>query len=399
MPAEVFVGRQPIFDGQNNIYGYEVLFRSSEANVARISNESMATSQVLVTTLIDMDVERILHDKIGFVNLGRNFLVDGLAHALPPEKVVIEVLEDIEPDQEVCDALSKLRDGGYSIALDDYVGAPNQVALLDWADIVKVDVPGVGTADLEGVMIALRGHNVRLLAEKVETQAEYRALKAMGFDYFQGYYLAKPEVIRGRRIAAKKMDSIRLLAQLSDANVTFSELADSITRDAGLSFRMLRLLNSPFYGMRHKVESIHECLVMLGLDQVRRWVSMVVMASMSDKPPALVTLGLVRAKVAEGLAAATGKVDERKAFTVGLFSILDAMVDRPLAEVLQSAPLADDLTAALLDRFGPLGNILTAVLAHERGEWASIDDLGVDAQTLNRIYFEAVEWAEQSHGV
>lgn len=390
-----YVGRQAIFDRRQRVVGYELLHRSGDENRAAIHDGTLATSEALVGALIDIDIDRILGPHPGFVNMPRELLVSGRALALPPDRMVIEVLEDVEADDEVVAALEELRDAGYRIALDDYVDLAHQRELLALVDIVKLDVGALGTAAAADLVPRLREHDIQLLAEKVETHDDFRHLRVLGFEYFQGYYLARPDIIRGKRMAQRSVNGVRLLAQLSDDEVGFSEVADSIALDAGLSFRLLRLLNSPFYGRRKRVESVHDGLVMIGQDRMRHWVAMIVLGSMTDKPPVLVELGLIRARHAESLARASGLADPRAAFTVGLFSIIDALTDQPMEALLAQVPLRDDVVQAVLHHAGELGRILAVAIAQERFDIAALDDLAIDPDTVSDTYAEAVAWADE----
>lgn len=394
MLVDAFVGRQPIFDRDWNVAAYEVLYRNGPENRADFSNPSAATSQVLVGTFIDIDIDRILGSHTGFINMSRDFLIDRYALAFPPDRMVVEVLEDVEVDDEVIAALTELSENGYRIALDDFVFNANQEALLPLADIVKVDVMALGIDNMKQVYDDLSRWKVTLLAEKVETYSEYMRLHHIGFDLFQGYFLAKPEVVRGRKVSSQKHSTLQLLSQLNDDDVSFDELADSISRDVSLSYRLLKLLNSSFYGLPKEVDSVHQGLVLLGLDQIARWVMLIALASLGDKPPELMKTGLVRARMAELLGRSFSDLDQRRAFTVGLFSILDALLDRPLSEVLEKIPLSEEANRALVEHEGDLGRILEAVEGYERGDWEAVEKQQIDSTEICIAYIEAVEWAD-----
>ena len=394
MLVDAFVGRQPIFDRDWSLYAYEVLYRSGSDNRAQFTNASAATSQVLVGTFIDIDIEKILGPNTGFVNMSREFLVDRFALAFPPDRMVVEVLEDVELDDEVLAVLTELSEGGYRIALDDFVFADHQEALLPLVDIVKVDIAAIGIDAAPAAFERLSKWDVELLAEKVETYDEFWVLHRLGFDYFQGYFLAKPEVIKGRKVSGEKASTMQLLSQLNDENASFDDLADSISRDVSLSYRLLKLLNSSFYGLPKEVDSVHQGLVLLGLDQITRWVMLIALASIGDKPPELMKTGLVRARMSELLGQAAAGVDQRRSFTVGLFSVLDALLDKPMQEVLEKVPLNDEATSALLNREGDLGRILKTVEDYERGDWTSVEHQEFAPEAVSRAYLDAIEWAD-----
>jgi EAL and modified HD-GYP domain-containing signal transduction protein len=396
MLIDAYVGRQPIFDRNMRLFAYELLYRSSTTNAAGTFDPTVATSSVLVSSLVDIDVSRILGPHLGFVNMSREFLLGDLSYVMPPDKLVIEVLEDVELDGPVLAALRKLSSLGYLIALDDYVCAANQEELLPLVDIVKVDVAAVGIDAIPEIIPRLRSWGVDLLAEKVETHEEFRLLDQMGFHYFQGYFLARPEVMTGSRVESQIATATDLVAKLGEEDVDFDTLADRISLDVGLSYKLLRLLNSSFYGLPTRVSSIHHGLVLLGLEQIARWILLIAMASAGDKPTELLKMGLVRGRMAENLARNNRDVSPTSAFSVGLFSVLDAVLDQPMDQVLSTMPLDDDATLALLAWAGPLGKLLATVERYERGDWAGVDAQGYEPPAVLSANIEALEWADRA---
>lgn len=242
-------------------------------------------------------------------------------------------------------------------------------------------------------MRRLRGYNVRLLAEKVETHDDLAFCRELGFDYYQGYFFCKPDLVRERRIPGNRLAVLLLLAKLQDPETDFSELEALIAQDVSLSYKVLRLINSAFYARPTKVESIRQALILLGTRLVATWVTLIAMASVEDKPTELMTTAMVRGRMCEMLARAQRVPNKDMYFTAGLFSVLDALLDAPMAEVLERLPLSDELEQALLDGTGPLGATLQAVLAYERAEWDAIDLPGVEPHVLAAAYLDAIAWA------
>ena len=239
---------------------------------------------------------------------------------LPPDKVFLEILEDVAIDQELVDAVRGYQQEGFKIVLDDFVHHPEWEPLVELADIVKLDVLGVSAADSQAQLTRLRPYGVKILAEKVETQADYDALRAAGFDYFQGYFFAKPQVVQNRRLPESHLGVLRLMARLSDPEIEIDEVHRLVTENVGLSYKVLRFINSAFFALPQKVDSIHRGVVYFGLEQLKRWVSLLVLAGVDGKPYELFRIALVRARHCEQLGEMMGCSDSSAYFTAGLFS-------------------------------------------------------------------------------
>jgi EAL and modified HD-GYP domain-containing signal transduction protein len=390
---EVFVGRQPIFTRQLDVVAYELLFRSDEGNQARVMNGDQATSQVILNTFVEIGLDAIVGQKRAFINLTRDFLLHDYAPVFPAERVVLEVLEDIPVDAALIAAVRRLAAQGYTIALDDFIYHERLQPLVEVADIIKVDVLALDRRALREHSAALRQYNVRLLAEKVETQEDFAYCQALGFDYFQGFFFCKPEIIKGHRVPANRFATLQLLAKLQDPAVHFRELEELISRDIALSYKLLRLVNSTFYALPRKVDSLRQALLLLGTEFITPWVSLIILSGIDDKPHELMMTAMVRAKMCELLAQAGGHSDTEAFFTAGLFSALEAIMDGTGEEVLRSLPLTDDLMAALLRYEGILGRVLHCTLAYERGDWQAVSCPGLDNTTITESYLQAFNWA------
>ncbi len=362
-----FVGRQPILDRNLNVYGYELLFRDGNLNIADISDGDSATSQVISNTFLELGLESIVGPHWAFINVTRAFLMDSCPLSLPMDRVVLEVLEDTVIDEALVTSLTSLRDQGYAFALDDFVYSPSWDPLIDLSALIKLDVKELGeqTAGEQADLMHSRGKMV--LAEKVETRAEFETYKQLGFDYFQGYFFARPEIVSGRRLPANKLANMRLLASLNDPAADMGDLENIIKCDMSLSYRLLRYINSATFPIRRKVESIRQAIILLGLNPLRRWASLMVMAANNDKPMALMQAFLVRARICELLAEANGEAEVREMFfTAGLFSGLDALMDHPLEEIVHALPISAELSDAITEHKGPAGNAVACAIAFER---------------------------------
>lgn len=393
---EFFACRQPIFDRQLNVIGYELLYRNFETDRARFLDGDLATSQVILNTYAEIGPEIILGDHKAFINLTRNFLVGKYTFPVQPRRLVLEVPESIVTDHNLIESLRALSGQGYEIALDDVTRPQSVQSLLDLADIVKLDLPAISRTFLAHYVDFFREHNrgrgLKLLAEKVETQEEFELCKELGFDYFQGYFLCKPKIVRSRRLPPTRLVILRLLNRLQDSEIDFGELEELVAQDALLGYKLLRLANSAFIGVPYEVRSIRQAMTLLGLDQLRAWLMLFFLARMDDKPGELSILAIIRAKMCELLANSTHEPHPNAFFLVGLLSILDALMDQPLAALLENLRLSDELAKALLEHTGRLGEALECVLAYERADWESVRFAGLSTNLIRYIYIEALGW-------
>jgi EAL and modified HD-GYP domain-containing signal transduction protein len=389
---DVFVGRQPIYDRQLDVYAYELLFRSGEGNQARVMDGDQATSQVILNTFMEIGLETIVGPKLAFINLTRDFILQDYSFVFPAGRVVMEVLEDIPVDTELLNAVRRLSTQGYLIALDDFIYHERLQPLVELADIIKVDILALDQRALQEHVATLRQYKVQLLAEKVETQDHFKYCRELGFDYFQGYFFCKPEVIRGQRVPANRMTTLQLLVKLQDPETDFAELEALVSRDVSLSYKLLRVVNSAFYALPQKVDSLRQALLRLGTRQIATWISLILLSRIDDKPHELMVTAIVRAKMCELLAQALKHPNKDMFFTVGLFSALDALMNSPMEEILASLPLSHDITSALLHNVGVLGETLRCVLAYERGDWEAVNCTGVDGSTITEAYLQAITW-------
>lgn len=392
--GKVFVGRQPIYDRNMKVFAYEILFRSGLEGGARITDGDEATSQVLLNTFLEIGVERIAGDCPAFFNLTRDLLLNQDLE-LPKAQVVLEVLENIEIDPIFVKAVERLHKMGYRIALDDFAFEPHWEPLLRLAHVIKVEIPALDWDAAPALLAGLRQYKAKLLAEKVETQEEYEKLHKMGFDLFQGYFFCKPRVIEGRSLSSNRLSVLQLMAKLNQSNVEVAEVERMIRQDPSLSFKLLKYLNSPFFGLRIRVESIRQAITLLGIKTLRTWVTLLAMSGIQDKPQELMKNALQRAHLCETLAKAVRLPDEERYFTTGLLSVLDALMDLPMVEVLNQLPLSDEVKVALLEQTGALGEALGLALACERGDFESVSQFRGRDLPVDKLFLEAMFWADQ----
>lgn len=390
---DVLLARQPILDRTLRLRGYELLARDMSGHFPERQAAHVTTGQVLVQSLTEFGLDSLVGALPAFINLTREFLVGGVPLPLPPDRVVLEVLETIEPEPEVLLGLRRLKDAGFTLAADDYVGMqPGYAAILEQVDIVKVDCLGRSLAEIERFVRELRPFGVRLLAEKVEEPEQFRAYQELGFELYQGYFFARPDTLQARSQAVDHSTLLSLVAGLQNADSTPEELEHIITRDPALSLKLVRMLNSARFGLYRQVESLRDVIVYLGRDTVRNVASLLLLTRVDDKPHQLMLTAMLRGRMCEELEREVDGGSPQRAFTVGLFSTLDALVDRDLREVVQSLPLHVEIRNALLEHTGRLGQQLECVVAFERGDFDRLAREDSRRVGMQRAFLSAVDW-------
>lgn len=393
--SDIYIARQPIYDRDLNVYAYELLFRDNDTNRAGIVDGDQATSDVIVNTFMEIGLNNIVGDRLAFINLTRSFIVDERPISLPRDRVVLELLEDIDPDEEVIAAARRFVQQGYTLALDDFIFNEALRPLVETASIIKIDVMALDKDQIREHVNELHQYPLRLLAEKVEDQAMYQYCVELGFEYFQGYFFAQPLIIQGQRLPNNRLAILNLLGKLQDPTISAKQLEDLISQDIALSFRILRYVNSASLSLPRKVESVHEAVVLVGLQNIKNWSMLLAMSSVDNKPVELVVMAMIRGKMAELLATKMAFTNPESFFTVGLFSALDALMDNSMEEILTQLPLADHISSALLSHEGEHGEILNCVLAYERGNWEAVRCQMLPMPEIRNCYLEALKWAGQ----
>jgi EAL and modified HD-GYP domain-containing signal transduction protein len=387
------VARQPIMDLRARLIGYELLFRAPNADAAMVLDDSEATATVILDGLLS--VFDLIGESTAYVNVSRDFLLNVRPLPLPSQHVVLELLEDQVVDDELLEVLAELVEQGFTIALDDFRPTADTERLLKYARIVKVDVLEHTGRALENLLDGLRTHrpSLELLAEKVETREEFDYCCSLGFDSFQGYFFASPSRVRQQRLPSQGLAALSAMVDLNSTE-DIDELHSIITRDAGLSMRVLRYANSAYVSLPRRVSSIHEALVWLGGVAVRRFALVVSLASTDDVPDVLLVTALARARMCQLLSGASEGAVGDSSFTAGLLSVADALANVPMQQVIEQFPFREDIAAALLHGTGQLGELLTEVIAYERGDFDAARRLIRRRPDIERIYREATKWAD-----
>lgn len=390
------LARQPIFDRKMQVVAYELLCRSTDMTNGKFHDGDMASSQVLLHAFTELSIQSVVGDHLAFINFTRTLLL-----APPPfdrKQLVVEVLEGQKVDAQMLHSLKLLREQGYTIALDDFELSDETEGLVPYADIIKLDVLNLSTQRLLEHVARLKPLGITLLAEKIETYEMLEFCKEAGFDLFQGYFLARPKIIKGRKITENKQAVLQLLSIMNDPDVPIRKVEDLIGRDPMLSYKLLRLVNSAAFALPRTIESLRQAITLLGLNIIKNWVNLLAMANLGDKPMELSIAALTRARMCEMIAATIkGSPRQEAYFTVGLLSTLDAFMDVPLETLLGNISLSHHLNEALLKHLGDEGKVLDVVEHYERGEWDFIDweylqKNNVSPDKLSHIYLDALQW-------
>ena len=403
MDGKAIAARQPVFDAHQRVLGYELRFRSGFENCLTLSESDVHPSLVL-DSLMRQRLETLLHRQRAFISFTGTALVSDLATLLPAEALTVEILDNVEPVPPVIAACLKLKKLGYQIALDGVASLEGQKPLLDLANIVTVNFSLTDTGQQRDIARRLGLRRVKLLAEKVDTSEQFKQAASWGYHYFQGFFFCKPQLASAREIPAFKTTYLQLLQAVHRPELDFREIERLLRHDVSLSYRLLRYLNSPRFGFRGEIRSHRQAISLLGEQYVRRWavlLSTVMLAS--DKPEELLITSLTRARLCELLAVPlSGRDEPAEFFLMGLFSLIDTMLDRPMEEVLQGIDLAADIKLALLGRHNLHRDVYECVLALERADWdalaQSADKLVLEEGFVAACYLQAVDWANEVFG-
>jgi len=392
---DLMMAQQPILKRTKEIFGYELLFRGKDALNANISNGEAATSQVLVNLCIGITKLESQLRKPFFINMTTELMLSDAFFPIDPDTVYIEILEGQKLTPEFFLALKKWSAAGYRFALDDYQFDAAYEALLPWMSIVKIDVLATPPENYLTQIASLKARGLILLAEKVEDSNMFELCKKLGFDLFQGYFLQRPEIIKGKRIDSSTHSAIELVNALQNKDVNIEVISDLVGKNPKLSYQLLRILNSPVCGMPKTVVSIKEAVVFLGLVQLKKWALLITLTSSSNQPQALLKILLTRGRCCQLLAESKKSHLTDSAFMVGLMSGIDAVFNVEKSVVLEQIALDKSLLAAIMTQSGELGDYLTQTLSCEEQNWSKIESMSPAARTaLNRAFLDAMLWSD-----
>lgn len=396
-PQDILLARQPIYNTNKEVVGYELLFReNTDIPTTGIFDGNRATSRVLLSLFTESDITTITHGLPAFINFTAE-----LIHNPPffdPKSMIIEVLEDICITDKIIASLKKLKEKGFTLALDDFVMDEKYRPILELVDIIKLELPEMNDDVLTQTIKTLKKYNVKILAEKIETPELFNRCRELGCDMFQGYFLAKPEIIKGKKIAASKMAVLSLISEIQAPEIDMSGLTQIISRDPALSFKLLKLINSAAFKRSNTIDSIHRAVTLLGIQKIKSWASLLALSKLDDKPESLHYIALVRALMCEKLAEYIQIDAKDRFYTVGLLSCLDAFFDQEITEVVKHISLDTTINDALLSFKGLAGLALHTTLNFEKSQWHKINwqqlsQYELSVKLINEIYFDATKLA------
>jgi EAL and modified HD-GYP domain-containing signal transduction protein len=398
--VSVFVARQAILNRNQNVVAYELLFRDSPENCFPGVSDGQATARLIMENQLNLGTRHITSGKKALINIGPESLKLDLCEFLPCKDVVIELLETIEPNDDTYELCRKLFHSNYKLALDDFVYSPQWERFLKLVNLIKFDIRLTPLAEIPLVVNKLKKYkNIKLLAEKIETDEEYKLARKMGFDYFQGYYFARPAMIEQKDIHYNYGLVIAIYSEVMKPDPDVKVITGLFELDAALAYKLLRLLNSGVFPLQSQISSLKQALVYLGQARLKKFVSLIVTAHTArDKPIELMQMCVIRARFCELIASKVAKQVQGEAFLTGLFSLLDAILDQPMALLVDKLPFPDEIKAALTGEKNNLYYILETVKAYETGSWWALEKavllINLDSAFLPKLYKQAVQWAD-----
>jgi len=393
---QIFIGRQPIFNRSLAVVGYELLFRPGNVTNAGEFDSYTATVQVINNLLMEVGLNELTGGNPAYINFTKDLILNGAVKLLPADQVVIEILEDTDIDETLVNVIRELAENNYTIALDDFTYSDKWQPLIKLGKIIKFDVMQHSLDEINAQRKHFPNTNIKLLAEKVETKEEFDEFSKAGFDFFQGYFFAKPMLISQKGLSASNTETLQLLATLQNPDVEIEEIEALISRNLTFSYKLFKYLNSAAFSLSSNVTSVKQAVVYFGLARLKKWVSLLVLSiAKNDKPAELINIALTRAKMCELLADSTNQDDKDTYFTVGLFSLLDVIFEQPFDVVLTPLPLDDSVKKAIIAHEGKLGDALNCSVACEQCKWHEITFQKLNIQSIPRIYLDSMVWSQK----
>ena len=401
-----YAARQPILDKEKKLVGYELLFRDGVDNVFPDIDGDEATSRLIEGSQFNFGLEDLTDNKPAYINFTLDTLQKGYPLLLGKEQVVVEILETIQPGKRLLALVKDLKERGYTLALDDYIHQPVWRHFYPYIDMIKIDFLTTDKESIEAVIEAIKPHpHIKLLAEKVETYEKYQLALEMGFSYFQGFFFSKPEMVQSKTLPPSEMALAELLYETSSMDLNLKKITEVFERDVNLSYKLLRYSNSAAFKRRAEISTIKQALIVLGSEEIKRFLSLLFAAQVSaDKPAELIRLSLTRARFAELLAISHGKLrDTGMAFLTGMMSLMDAILDEDMPSVMNKLPLTNEIKDALLKGEGLLATYLNLVKFYEQANWEKAKEiqqqLGLKPEEVPDAYHDALSWSNDQMSV
>jgi EAL and modified HD-GYP domain-containing signal transduction protein len=393
-----YIARQAILNRDKELYAYELLFRDGEKNCFPDIPPDEATSKILTDSHLDLGLDDISAGKLVFINFHQETLLHRFPTSLDPKKVVIEVVETVKPTPELVQACKTIKDLGYTLALDDHDFDPQWDLLLPYIDIIKVDILECDEQTLIDNIGKYKDSNIKLVAEKIETMKEFEKFLGLGFDYFQGYFFAKPEVVKQKKLPTSKLSLIELIGASSAVEFDLDKVNAIIERDVSLSYKLLRFINNPLINKSNEIGNLRHALNYMGQIEVKKFIALLALANLGDnKPVELIHLSLIRAKFCDLIGQAKSLSNNPPTgFLVGLFSLLDALLDQPMQSIVEKLPIGRNIKAALCGDENELSQFLSLIRAFEAGYWDGVanisNQLSLDLKMTQAFYNESLKW-------
>ena len=393
-----YVARQPILDLRGRLHGYELLFRGGPE--AAFRGDGNLATRIMLDNSVIFGLEKLAGRVTAFVNCTRESLTEALVDVLPPSMTVLEILETIEPTAEVVRACRRLKAGGFRLALDDFTWKPGMEPLVELADYIKVDFLQTGAEERKHLMQRLSQYAMAMVAEKVESHEEYQRAKAEGFTLIQGYYFCRPVLLKNRKVPANRLSHIEILRLLQDETIDLQKLTQLVKRDTSLTYRLLRLINSPLWAVRQEVSSVQAALIAVGEDVFRRIATLAITSELNaDQPEEVLRMAFLRGRFCELASEMCGLIPKEQ-YLLGLLSMLPAMLRLPMGELVPMLPLRAEIREAMKGAEVAEGCLLAWLVSHEHGEWEACDEIArqrnLDREQLLRCYAKAVAWAQSA---
>jgi len=401
---QCFVARQPIFDRKLSVYAYELLFRSGFDDFCDIdgSEGDIASSDVLTTGFVLTGLNDLTGGRRVSINFTRNLLTQEIPTLFPPEMLLVEILEDVSPKPEVVAACRKLKSAGYTLLLDDFTPDYLDSPLLEFTDIVKVDFNECSASDCAEIPERLKPRGLRFLAEKVETVDQFRQALESNYDYLQGFFFSKPVVRSDSTIPGSRLVYLRIMNEINKPGIDFTDIEKIVKQDVSLSYKLMKFLNSAYFGLTTPITSIANGLALLGMREIKKWVALSALSRLAeDKPEELIVHSLLRGRLCECLAGEIGLMNRGpELFLMGIFSLVDTIMDKPMSEILGQLPLSEETKSALLGADHLFRDILDIVVSYERGDWVRFSNvaasINVREEVLPTLYQDSMRWVNRA---
>jgi EAL and modified HD-GYP domain-containing signal transduction protein len=391
-----YVSRHPVHYPDVRLHSYRLATGTTgtTGEVDGSNSESIAAIQSHLGAFSRTGLDQIIGEHRGFVNVSKKAIVEGACEKLPRDRIILEVLSDIITDPSVAARLCDLKEQGFTIAVENPSDRALRPGEADWADIVRVNAADLGEEELAQRVGALSKLSVQLLASQVDTHERFELCNRNNFDLYQGYFFCTPQ-LKNADIPANRLSALRILTKVRQPDITIEELEDTISNDVTLSYKLLRYANSAYIGLNRTVDSIKHATRMVGMDRIQLWASLLAFSKMEDRPRELMITALVRAAMCERLASSAEEGPREQFFTIGLLSVLDALMDRPMSEAVEQLPLSKELCNGLIHWEGAMGDALRSVIAYERNEWHRANFRSVGSATIRSHYLDSLGWARR----